>query len=316
MNARDDHIFDLLRAFRADEAHIDDAIRSRIWADISEHDPEAALWLDTLDRGARIRQLRRRAPRPSRIIGAAAVLLLLTTVQLVLRSGGASEEPFVATGPSTTIPIPQDLNELADRVAAMHPTVFGETEDYAFTYLRGVRSSQADSARAVAVSVEKRWVATDGSGREVIDVEGDARDRDVIAEAGTFQIGFLPPDVARGLSDDADEVLATFERSNGVAGSQAAFQLVDLLTYAGLPGAARAGALRALGELGYEPAPGADPAPNLWRVEGPGPDGSRMRVDFDLRTGEVVAWTRLMSAGGFIRFTDIEVDLRPDTQGP
>ena len=315
MSFRDDLILGLLRRFRADEGRVDDAIRSRIWADISEHDPEASLWLDTLDRGARVRQLRRRAPRPSQILAVAAVLVLLAVAQLAVRSG-PSEEPTVSAGPSTTVPVPRDLDELADRMAIVRGTVLGETDDTRYTYRRGVRTAQRDPTVAVETSFEQQWVADDGSGREVVDVEGSGRGPVARTRGpGFYEIGFLPPAIARGLPDDPDTVLATYERSIGVVGAEASFYLVDLVTYAGVPGPARAGALRALDQLGFEPALGPDPAPNLWRVEGPGPDGSTMRVDFDLRTGEVATWTRLLPGGGFMRFTNIEIDLRPDTQG-
>lgn len=317
MALRDDHVFGLLRGFRADEARVDDAIRSRIWADISDADPEASLWLDTLDRGARIRQLRRKAPRPSRILAVAAVLVLLAVAQLAVRSG-PGEDPFVFAGPSTTVPVPLDLDELADRVATMSAPVLGGTDDSRYTYLRAVHSTQLDRTREVTTSFEQRWVADDGSGREVIDVEGSGRVPDVYTRGpDSYEIGFVPPLIALGLPDDADIVLATFIRNTGVrpGDSLNPLALIDLLTYAGVPGPARAGALRALDRLGFEPAPGPDAAPNLWRVEGSGPDGSTMRVDFDLNTNEVAAWTRLLPGGGFTRLTDIEIDLRRDTPG-
>ncbi len=314
MSFRGDHILGLLRGFRADEGRIDGAIRSRIWADITDADPEAADWLDVLDRDARVRRLRRQTPRPSRILAVAAVLALLAVAQMVVRSG-PSEEPFVSTGPSTTVPIPLDLDELADWVAVEVPAVLGETADARYTYLRGVRSTRLEPRLEVSTSWEQRWIAVDGSGREVIDIEGDTRDRDITTdEAGSYEIGLLPPLAAVRLGDTADTVLATYEWSTGAVGPDVSLRLIDLLTYAGLPGLARAGALRALDRLGFKPAPG--PARNLWRVEGPGPDGSTMQVDFDLRTNEVTAWTRLLRGGGFMRFTDIEIDLRPDTQGP
>ncbi|HEU5152325.1 MAG TPA: hypothetical protein VFU19_17680 [Iamia sp.] len=319
MKGRDDRIFALLRAFRADEARIDDAIRSRIWADIVEHDPEAALWLDTLDRGARVGHLRRRAARPARIMAVAAVLVLLAVVQLALHSTGPSEQPFVSAGPSTTVPIPRDLDDLADRVTLMLPEVLGETEDTRYTYLRGVHTGQADPTRAVQTFVEQRWVAADGSGRELIDNESTGRAPDEHRRGpGFFNFGPLTPSAIVSLPDDGQVVLDSISRDpDPVAGDgETALALVELLTYAGFPGPARAGALRALDRLGFEPAPGPDPAPTLWRVEGPGPDGLRVQVDFDLHTGEVAAWTRLTPGGGFIRLTNIETDLRPDSQGP
>jgi hypothetical protein len=314
---RNDHLFGLLRGFRADEARIDDAIRSRIWAQITDADPEAADWLDTLDRGARVRQIRRRAPRPSQILAVAAVLVLLAAAQMVVRSG-PSEEPSVSAGPSTTVPIPHDLDELADRVAIERATVLGETEDTRYTYQRGVRSTQLVPTVEATTSFEQRWIADDGSGREVIDVEGSDRDPEVyVRNPGYFNFGSLTPPAAVALPDDAGAVLDSLTRDAGAGAgdTEKALALVDLLTYAGVPGPARAGALRALDRLGFEPAPGPDPAPNLWRVEGTGPDGSTMRVDFDLLTGEVAAWTRLLRGGGFMRLTNIEIDLRRDTQG-
>ena len=313
-----DYIDALLRAFRADEARMDDAIRSRIWAEITEADPEAADWLDTLDRGARVRQIRRRAPRPSRILAVAAVLLLLAAVQMVVRSGpGPSEEPFVSVGPSTTLPIPRDLDEFADQVAIVQGTVLGETEDTRYSYLRFVRTYQADPAATVRTSLEQRWVAANGSGRELIDVEGS--DSGPVARMrgpGFFNLGSLTPSAAVVLPDDGRAVLDRFTRDPGTGDGEESLALVDLLTYAGVPGSARAGALRALDQLGFEPAPGPHPAPNLWRVEGSGPDGLRVQVDLDLYTGEVAAWTRLLSGGGgFVRLTNIVIDLRRDTQG-
>jgi hypothetical protein len=309
----DDYIDALLRAFRADEARMDDAIRSRIWAEITDADPEAADWLDTLDRGARVRQIRRQAPRPSQILAVAAVLVLLAAVQLVVHSG-PSEEPFVSTGPSTTLPIPHDLDEFADRVAIMQATVLGETDETRYSYLRGVRTGQIDPTLEVETSFEQRWVAVDGSGRDVNTSDATGRD-ETTGGPGTYDLGLVPPRAAVHLDDDVDMVLATVgDHPEAVSSGEHAAALVDLLTYAGLPGPARAGVLRALDQLGFEPAPGPDPAPSLWRVEGPGPDGSTMRVDFDLDTGGVAAWTRLLRGGGFIRFTDIEVGLRRDTQ--
>jgi hypothetical protein len=163
---------------------------------------------------------------------------------------------------------------------------------------------------------EQRWIAADGSGREVKNVEGSgsgpvARTRG----PGFFNLGSLTPSAAVALPDDGQAVLDRFTRDLGAGAGEESLALVDLLTYAGVPGPARAGALRVLDRLGFEPAPGPDPAPNLWRVEGPGPDGSTMRVDFDLRTGEVAAWTRIVPGGGFVRLSNIVTDLRRDTQG-
>jgi hypothetical protein len=94
--------------------------------------------------------------------------------------------------------------------------------------------------------------------------------------------------------------------------------LVDALSYTGLPGPARAGALRALDELGMRPVPDANPGPHLLRVEGPrGPDGWRLRADFDLRTGRAVVWELLGQDGDVTRVVTVEVDLRRDSRrGP
>jgi hypothetical protein len=167
----------------------------------------------------------------------------------------------------------------------------------------------------VTTRVEQRWVDLDGRGREVIDVGGDQRDRDdTLDRAGSYEIGFLPPRTAVRLPDRTGTVLATFAREADIgAGIAPSMALADLLSYTGLPRAARAGALRALARLGFEPAPGATPGPNLWRVEGSGPDGSTMQVDLDLRTGEVTTLT-LLSGDDFDRLTDIETSLRSDTR--
>ena len=315
MSYLDDDIDDLLQAFRADEARIDHSIRARIWTQICDEAPDAPTALDTLDRGARVRQLRRRAPSLPRIGAAAAVVLVLLAVAGLAVRSGPSGDAAVTAGPSATIPAPRDLEELADRVAVLPAAVLGETDDTRYTYLRGVRYRQDGPTGEVFVQREQRWVARDGSGREVIDVGGDASDRDVTTdEAGTYDLGLVPPLAAVGLRDDVDVVLATVEHDTGAVSEEVAAALVDLLTYTGLPGAARAGVLRTLARLGFAPASGVDPGPNLWRVEGEGPDGSTLQADLDLRTGEVATWTRLLPGGGSIRLTDIEVDLRRDTQ--
>ena len=311
-----DEIEARLRAFRAHEARMDDDLRSRIWDQITRDDPDAAFWLDNLQRNVRIRQSRRRPARPSRILAVAAVLILLAVAQMVVRSG-PSEEPFVSVGPSTTVPVPRNIDEFADGVAIAFGTALGETEDTRYAYRSGILTSQPNPDRAVVISVEQRWIADDGSGREVIDVEGSGRVPDeYVRGPGFFDLGSLTLGDAIALPDDPGAVLGSIIRdADGTAGdAEKALVLVDLLTYAGVPGPARAGALRALARLGFEPAPG-NPAPNLWRVEGSGPNGLRVQVDFDLRTGEIDSWTRLFPGGGYVRLTNIEIDLRRDTQG-
>ena len=318
MTLLDDDIDDLLHAFRADEARLDDATRTRIWVQICDAVPEAPTMLDTLDRGARVRRLRQRVgtrPRARVLAVAAAVLALLAVGGLSIRSG--PDDDAVTAGLATTAPVPRDLEELADRVADLPTTTLG-ADGATYTYRRGIRSIQGSPTSEMSTRVEQQWVALDGSGREIIDVEGDDRDRDQTKDApDSYEIGFLPPRTAVGLPDDADIVMATFARDAGLGAGDPRISpaLVEILTYTGLPAPSRAGVLRALGRLGFAPVPGADLTPNVWRVEGPGPDGSTMQADLDLRTGGVTALARLTPDGFFNRLTSIEVDLRRDTQG-
>jgi hypothetical protein len=315
MSYLDDDIDDLLQGFRADEARIDHSTRARIWAQICDEAPDAPTALDTLARGARVRRLRRRAPSLPRIGAvAAAVLVLLAVAGLVVRSG-PNDDAAVTAGPSTTIPAPRDLEEFADRVVVLPTTVLGETDDTRYTYRSGVRRIQG--AAFEAVQHEQRWIARDGRGRELIAADGKGADSDNTMGQGSYEIGYLPPRTALGLPDEADTELATFARGTGVEPGDFLnpMALIDLLTYTGLPAPARAGALRALDRLGFAPVPDADLGPNLWRVEGSGPEGSTLQADFDLRTGEVTALALLSPDGGFDRLTDIEADLRPDTRG-
>ncbi len=287
-------------------------------------------WVEALDLGepvtadeARARAIeaneRRRHDRLRRrvVVAAAVVVLLGAGGGLLVRSG---DDDAVTAGRPTTTPLRHDLDELADRVAVLPATVLGETTDARYTYRRRVVSSDRPMSE-VTSQVEQQWVALDGSGRQIITEDDAAAPTDMTAAPGTLEIGGLAPHVFVGLTDDVDAVAAAFGTYTDLAfDSQVSAGLVDVLSYTGLPGPARAGLLRALDHIGMVAVPGADVGPNLLRVEGPGPDGSRVEADIDLRTGLVVAWaTYDLGSGatgeGITRFTSIEVDLRRDTQG-
>lgn len=317
MTLLDDDIDDLLQAFRADEARIDDLIRSRIWARVCDAAPDAPTALDTLDRGARVRRLRSRVggrPRARVLAVAAAVLALLAVGGLSIRTG--PDDDAVTAGPAPTAPLPRDLQQLADYVTALPTPVLGDP-GAAYAYRRGTRSAQNGPDSETSVYVEQQWTSLDGSGRQLVDAEGDDRDPDeTTGGPGTFDLGLLPPRVAIGLLDDVDGVAATVERDLDVAFSpELSPGLVETLTYSGLPGPARAGLLRAIDRLGFDPVLAPELGPSLLRVEGPGPEGSMMQADLDLRTGGVVAMARIWPGGEFDRLSSIEVDLRRDTQG-
>jgi hypothetical protein len=315
MTLLDDDIDDLLQAFRADEARIDDIIRTRIWARVCDAAPDAPTALDTLDRGARVRQLRQRVvtrPRARLLAVAAAVLVLLAVGGLSIRSG--PDDDAVTAGPASTVPLPRDLQELADAVTDLPTPVLGEP-GATYTYRRAIRSVQNAPTDEATTFVDQQWIGLDGSGRQAADGGGSPGDETV--GAASLLLGPFAPRVAVRLPDDADAVLAAVERRHGEgASAQAAPGLFDILTYAGIPGPARAGVLRALDRIGFVPVPAPELGPTVLRVEGPDPDGSTMQADLDLRTGRVIAMTRPLSGGGVDRSTDIEVDLRRDTQGP
>lgn len=254
--------------------------------------------------------------RRRRLMVTAAVLVLLAATGLFVRTSLAVD---TVTDDSVTAgrPVPRDLWELADRVAGLPPTtVLGETDDARYTYRRITRSTDQPTSE-VTSDVEEMWVASDGSGRQVTFVEDDPNQAsEGAAGPDLFTVDGVPVRVFLDLPDDADAVAAAFATS-GKHGftDELAPQLVDALSYAGLPGPARAGALRALDDLGMTPVPDADPGPHLLRVTGPrGPDGWRLQADFDVRTGMAVAWEIYGPDGEVGRFVTIEVDLRRDSQ--
>ena len=315
MTLLDDDIDDLLQAFRADEARIDDIIRTRIWDRVCDAAPDAPNTLDTLDRGARVRQLRHRVVTRTRarvLAVAAAVLVLLAVGGLSIRSG--PDDDAVTAGPAPTIPLPRDLQGLADHVADLPTPVLGDP-GATYSYRSAIRTVQNDPTDEVTTFIEQQWVGLDGSGRQAADGGGSPGDETVGADS--LALGPFTPRVAVRLPDDADTVLAAVDQRYGEGVStQASPGLLDILTYSGIPGPARAGLLRALDRLGFAPVSAPELGPTLLRVEGPDPDGSTMQADLDLRTGRVIAMARSLPGGGVDRLTDIEVDLRRDTEGP
>jgi hypothetical protein len=313
MNLLDDDIDDLLQSFRADEARLDDTTRARMWSAICTDAPDAATELDALDRGTRVRPLRRRTGTSrTRMLGiAAAVLVLLAGAGLAVRSGTGDKD--VTAGPPTTVAAPEGLQELADRVAALpRGAVLGDSPDTRFTYQVLTRRIVSPTATEATTYTETRWIGRDGSGRLWI-----PPDRDETEGPGSYAFGeLLAPDVAVGLPDVDASVTRTIEQVLGVGGldSDEAPGLVATLSHTGLPPAARAGLIRALDRIGFVPVPAPELGPNLWRVEGSGPDGSTMQADFDLLTGEVIASVRVSADGRRDERIITDVDLRGDTR--
>jgi hypothetical protein len=312
MNLLDDDIDDLLQSFRADEARIDDAIRARMWTAICADAPDAATELDALDRGTVRRLGRRTGTSRARMLGiAAAVLVLLAGAGLAVRSGSGDKD--VAAGPPTTVATPEGLQEFADRVAALpRGAVLGDSPATAFTYqVSTFRTASPDVARPVT-QTETAWIGHDGSGRLWV-----PPDRDETKGPGSYSLGLFTPAVAVALPDVDAAVTGAIEQVPEVDGLTADLgrALVNTLTYTGLPPSARAGLIRALDRIGFVPVPAPELGPNLWRVEGSGPDGSTLQVDFDLRTGEVVASVFVAADGRRDERTIIDVDLRGNTRG-
>lgn len=307
MTLLDDDIDDLLRSFRADEAVVDDATRTRVWARICAEDPDARAELDRL--APAVPRRRHRVPRARLLAVAAAVLVLLAVAGVAVRSG--PEGGSVTAGTGTTEPLPRDLLELADRVSARPVTELGAAEEARYTHQRVERVVEAPGTEAV-IRTEERWIAQDGTGRLV--VTGDAARDETFDEPGALALGTLAPDVALALPDDAEAAEAALVAGSGeAAGPALATTTIETLAHAGLPAAARAGLLRHLDRLGFVPVPAPGAGPRLLRVEGPGPDGSTVQADLDLDSGLIVASASTTRQGTRDERTYVEADLRADT---
>ncbi|HEX8779876.1 MAG TPA: hypothetical protein VF728_01730 [Nocardioides sp.] len=250
--------------------------------------------------------------RRRHLMVAAAVLIFLAAAGLFVRTSLADDTPVTAGRPT-----PRDLWELADRVAGLPPTTVLDEDDGArYTYRRGARSTDRPTSE-VTSDIEEMWVSIDGAGRQVTVAEDNpTQTSEGVASPDLFTVDGVPVRTFLQLPDDADAVAAAFI-TYGKRGftDEVSPMLVDALSYTGLPGPARAGALRALDLLGMVPVPDADPGPHLLRVAGPrGPDGSKLQADFDVRTGMAVAWELYGAGGEVTRFVTIEVDLRRDSQ--
>lgn len=319
MTLLDDDIDDLLRTFRLDEAVLDDAARDRMWSRICAEVPDAREGLDAIGPSPGVRALHPRRGRSPRLLAAAAaVLVLLAVGGVVLRSGG-SEDPVTADDPtSTTTEAPAfDLRTVAAEVEARPVTVLGSAGDARYTH-QVVERTVGTAASDPSMLTEERWVAADGSGRLVVVVPDGPRRDEELDEPGAYTLGLLRPEVALALPADAAGVLAAIEAQEGTAvvPGDVSRNLLQTLTFAGLPAPARAGILRLLHDWGFGPVTAPGLAPSVGRVEGPGPDGSVVQADIDLSTGQVVA-TRLSGARGYLDVRAvIEADLRADTQGP
>jgi hypothetical protein len=313
MTLLDDDIDDLLRAFRADEALLDDDIRTRMWARITEAAPAARAELDALVPPAEVRRLPRRfGPRNNRVLAvAAAVLVLLAVAGVGLRLGPGGNDPTTA-GPVTEPVRLVSLQDLADTVKDRPVTVLGSSPDTRYAYLSVERSFRGSRDDLPIDRIEEQWIDLDGTGR--IRVSGQAGRDDEVTEPGSLPLGMLRPDVAVGLPDDVGAVDAALLAAGAVdTGPGVSAPVLATLAAPGLPGPARAGLIRFLDGLGFHPVTATGLGPNLARVEGPGPDGSTLRADFDLRTGKVVM-TSLMNRRGLLDLRIYtEVDLRPDT---
>ncbi len=260
---------------------------------------------------ARAMALWARHRRRRHLMVAAAVLVLLASAGLFVRASLADDS--VTAGR----PIPRSLGELADRVADLPPTtVLGETDDARYAYRRVTRSTDRPGSE-VTSDIEETWVSIDGGGRQVTAPEDNpTQTSEGAARPDLFTVDGVPVRIFLELPDDVQAVVAAFTE-HGTHGftNDVSLRLVDTLAYSGLPGPARAGALRTLDQLGMAPMLDADPGSHLLRVAGPrGPDGWRLQADFDVRTGMAVAWELYGPAGEVTRIATIEVDLRRDSQ--
>lgn len=312
MNLLDDDVDGLLQAFRADEALLDDATRARMWLRICAEVADAPAALDGLVPDAGARRLRRRLGGATRVraLGvAAAVLVLLAVAGIVV--GTASDDDSVTAGPATTTPLPRDLEQLADAVATRPVPVLGSSPDTRYAYQRYELSASGPGVDPVA-NISEQWVARDGSGQHGPDGAPLGP-----KGPGTYRLGLFTPEEALALPDDPDAVAATVDAMAGIApfGPEVTPGLVMTLSSTGLPAAARAGLLRSLILADFVPVTAPDLAPNLMRVEGPGPEGSTMQADLDLVTGEVIRSARIHPDGPREVRTYIEVDLRADLRG-
>ncbi|HMJ74421.1 MAG TPA: hypothetical protein VK507_00510, partial [Iamia sp.] len=271
MTLLDDDIDDLLRTFRADEALLDHMTRARIWARICDEVPDAPTAFDALALRPGVRALRRRTPpggRARRLGVAAAVLVLLAVAGLAVRSG--SGDDTVAAGPTTEAVVPRTLLELADAVAIRPVGELGASDETRYTH-QVVTYHLQDGGSEGTVRTEERWVAKDGSGRQVYSLPVNT-DRQF--DPGDLLLGGLPPDVAVSLPDDPDRVAAELDEHGQATDRDASNTVIATLSFAGLPGPARAGLLRFLDRIGFMAVSTPGVRPSLLRVEGPGPDGS------------------------------------------
>jgi hypothetical protein len=287
MTLLDDDIDDLLHAFRADEALLDDSTRTRMWARICDDVPDAPAALDALGPPASVRRLRSPANTSPRILAIAAVVLaLLAVAAIALRSGPGDNAVTAGSVPSG--PLPQNLQELADAVAVTSGPELGSSPESRYSHLVTQRVSQGSPSSEERVYTEERWIARDGAGRLLI--TGDEESDDSSDDPDHFRFGSVPPRVLLDLPDDPDalvDALVTWGIEVDDAG--AAQPVVEMLAHAGLPGPARAALIRYLDRLGYRLVTEATLGSTLWRVEGPGPDGSTLQADLDRLTGVVTA---------------------------
>ncbi|HEX7133427.1 MAG TPA: hypothetical protein VF228_12680 [Iamia sp.] len=292
MTLLDDDIDALLHAFRADEALLDDSTRTRMWARICDDVPDAPAALELLAPPARVRRLRSPAHTSPRILAVAAVVLaLLAVAGIALRSGPGDNA--VTAGSVPTELLPRDLQAMADVLTVRTGPTLGSSPGTRYSHLVTERTLQGGPSSEVTVTTEETWIALDGGGR--VRVTGD-EDSDELLEPGRQTLATVAPADLVGLPDDPDALVAAMVASGGLtAEGSVAEPVIDALAHAGLPGPVHAAMIRYLDRLGFVPVTAPEDRPNLSRVEGPGPDGSVLQADFDLRTGQVVASSLLAS---------------------
>lgn len=313
MTTLHDPLDDLLREFRADEARIDDDLRDRIWDEVV-----AATGIGGTDIVPRRRPPDRRARR---VLGLAAALLAAALAGAGLARATVDDPGTVTAGtadaPGTTdgAPLPT-LDELADDAAARQDTVLGEPgATYAHIVASFVYHAPPGSGDEDAAGQIETWVGLDGTGRErSAQADGSNAGDTTVDEPGSLLLGTVTPEAAIALPDDGGAVLDQMVTELGAAGPDdpgASRTLVDLLAQPGLPGTARAGALRALGVLGFEVGPGA--APGTVTLTGPGADGSTLTVELHIETARVRSRVQTDPDGGTTATWFSEADLRPTT---
>lgn len=309
MTMLDDQVDDLLRHFRADEAVIDDPLRQRMWDEVARTTATAPV------------PLRPAAGRPSgrRVLAAAALVLAALAGGVVARATAGDGDP----GDRATEQARADgtagaptLTELADQLSTLGGPVLGDPgATYAHVVASSVHHAADGSGDSDLAGRAETWVSLDGTGRRRGMLTNGANPEDVVVD----QVGMLPLGALRAaavvvLPDDADATIAAAIADLGSGDDPAvviADPLIEALAHPGIPGPARAGALRALDRLGFETAPGIDAG--TVTLAGPAHDDAVVTAVLDVATGRITSRQLVEVDGSTTATWWSDADLRPTT---